>query len=77
MDGSLENVILARNFQSRSKSRIFLIFGPSGVFSGRSQRLVFTGGSSCKGVRVAVGVSGGGVWGRVQGGGGGGVFLWK
>ena len=30
--GLLENVILARNFQSRSKSRIFLIFGPSGMF---------------------------------------------
>ena len=29
--GSLENFILARNFQSRSKSRIFLIFGPSGL----------------------------------------------
>ena len=28
--GSLENSILARNFQSRSRSRIFLIFGPSG-----------------------------------------------
>ena len=28
--GSLESYILARNFQSRSKSRIFLIFGPSG-----------------------------------------------
>ena len=28
--GSLENVTLARNFQSRSKSRLFLIFGPSG-----------------------------------------------
>ena len=32
--GSLENFILARNFQSRSKSRIFLIFGPSGEFPG-------------------------------------------
>ena len=30
MDGSLEDYILARNFPSRSKSRIFLIFGPSG-----------------------------------------------
>ena len=30
MGGSLENFILARNFQSRSQSRIFLIFGPSG-----------------------------------------------
>ena len=30
MDGALENFILDRNFQSRSKSRIFLIFGPSG-----------------------------------------------
>ena len=30
MGGSLENFILARNFQSRSKSRMFLIFGPSG-----------------------------------------------
>ena len=29
--GSLENFILDRNFQSRSKSRIFLIFGPSGM----------------------------------------------
>ena len=29
--GSLENFILDRNVQSRSKSRIFLIFGPSGV----------------------------------------------
>ena len=29
--GSLENFILARNFQSRSKSRIVLIFGPSGI----------------------------------------------
>ena len=29
--GSLENFILDRNFQSRSKSRNFLIFGPSGV----------------------------------------------
>ena len=29
--GSLENFILDRNFQSRSKSRIFLIFGPSGL----------------------------------------------
>ena len=28
--GSLKNFILARNFQSRSKSRFFLIFGPSG-----------------------------------------------
>ena len=28
--GSLENFILDRNFQSRSKSRVFLIFGPSG-----------------------------------------------
>ena len=34
MGGSLENFILARNFQSRSKSRIFLIFGPSGIFGG-------------------------------------------
>ena len=33
--GSLENFILARNFQSRSKSRIFLIFGPSGSFKNR------------------------------------------
>ena len=33
MGGLLENFILARNFQSRSKSRIFLIFGPSGNFS--------------------------------------------
>ena len=32
MGGSLENFILARNVQSRSKSRIFLIFGPSGSF---------------------------------------------
>ena len=32
--GSLENFILDRNFQSRSKSRIFLIFGPSGMFIG-------------------------------------------
>ena len=31
VDGSLENFILARNFQSRLKSRSFLIFGPSGV----------------------------------------------
>ena len=30
MGGSLESFILARNFQSRSKSRNFLIFGPSG-----------------------------------------------
>ena len=30
MGGSLENFILDRNFQSRSKSRVFLIFGPSG-----------------------------------------------
>ena len=29
--GLLENYILARNFQPRSKSRIFLIFGPSGT----------------------------------------------
>ena len=29
--GSLENFILARNFQSRSKSRMFLIFGPTGI----------------------------------------------
>ena len=29
--GSLENLILARNFQSCLKSRIFLIFGPSGL----------------------------------------------
>ena len=29
--GSLENFIIDRNFQSRSKSRIFLIFGPSGT----------------------------------------------
>ena len=29
--GSLENFILARNFQCRSKSRIFLILGPSGL----------------------------------------------
>ena len=34
MDGSLKNFILARNFQSRSKSRIFLIFGPSGFLGG-------------------------------------------
>ena len=33
--GSLENFILDRNFQSRSKSRIFLIFGPSGHFLSR------------------------------------------
>ena len=36
--GSLENFIPARNFQSRSKSRIFLIFGPSGI-SETSRRL--------------------------------------
>ena len=29
--GSLEDFILARNFQSHSRSRIFLIFGPYGV----------------------------------------------
>ena len=29
MGGALENFILDRNFQSRSKSRIFLIFGGS------------------------------------------------
>ena len=33
MGGSLEKFILDRNFQSRSKSRIFLIFGPSGMLS--------------------------------------------
>ena len=32
--GSLENSILARNFQSRSKSRFFSIFGPSGFVVG-------------------------------------------
>ena len=36
MRGSLEIFILARNFQSRSKSRIFLIFGPSGIKSAYS-----------------------------------------
>ena len=35
-------------------------------------RVVFTGGIFRKGARVAIGVPGGGVWGRVQGGGGGG-----
>ena len=39
--------------------------------------VVFTGGSFCKGVRVPAGVPGGGVWARVQGGGGGRIFLWK
>ena len=33
---------------------------------GRSQRVVCTGGSFRKGVRVHIGVSGGGFWGRVQ-----------
>ena len=33
--------------------------------------LVFTGGSFRTGVAVPIGVPGGGVWGRVQGGGGG------
>ena len=33
MGGSLENFIRARNVQSRSKSRFFLIFGPSGEFT--------------------------------------------
>ena len=37
----------------------------------------FTGGSFRKGVRVPIGVPEGGVRGRVQGGGGGVVFLWK
>ena len=32
MGGSLENFILARNFQSRSKSRIFGSLGPLGIF---------------------------------------------
>ena len=35
--GSLKNVILARNFQSRSKSRNVLMFGPSGVFESQVQ----------------------------------------
>ena len=35
----------------------------------RNKRVVFTGGSFRKGVRVPIGVPGGGVWGRVQGGG--------
>ena len=39
--GSLENFILARNFQSRSKSRIFLIFGPSGSLLWHSVSLRF------------------------------------
>ena len=34
MGGSLEIFILARNFQSRAKSRMFLIFGPSGEVFG-------------------------------------------
>ena len=37
--GSLENFILDRNFQSRSKSRIFLIFGPSGLGPQKSKKL--------------------------------------
>ena len=32
--GSLENFILTRNLQSRSKSRFFLLFGPSGFCQG-------------------------------------------
>ena len=42
--------------------------------SSRGERqvgVVFAGGSSRKGVRVPIGVLGGGVWGRFQGGGGG------
>ena len=35
--GSLANFILARNFQSRSRSRNFLIFGPSGLVAFRTQ----------------------------------------
>ena len=37
----------------------------------------FPGGSFHKGVRVPIGVLKGGVWGRVQVGGGGAAFLWK
>ena len=36
--GSLENFILDRNFQSRSKSRIFLVLGPSGGTSVRQEK---------------------------------------
>ena len=58
-------------------------FGPSLVASLLSQAtcrnsgVVFTGGSSRKGVRVPSGVPGKGVWVRVQAGGGEWVFLWK
>ena len=41
--GSLEHFILDRNFQSRSKSRIFLIFGSSG-YRGPERRTLQTGG---------------------------------
>ena len=40
-------------------------------YSGRNSRVVFTGGSFRNGVQVPIGVFGGGVWGRVKGGGGG------
>ena len=42
--GSLENFILARNFQSRSKSRIFLIFGPSGLALQTAMKMMIGGG---------------------------------
>ena len=37
--------------------------------SGRNEGVVFTGGSFRKGVRVPIGVPGGGVWAGFQGGG--------
>ena len=46
--GSLENFILARNFQSHSKSQLFLIIGPSG------KSLRFFGGRDFKSQRVRV-----------------------
>ena len=44
-------------------------------FIGQKLKGSFYRGSFRKGVRVPIGVPGGGVWGRVQGGGGGRVFL--
>ena len=50
-----------------------IIFDATGIIL----RVVFTGGSSRKGVRVPIGVPGWGVLGRVEAGGWGGIFLWK
>ena len=42
--------------------------GKKGGEAGKKKGKVFTGGSFRKGVRVPIGVPGGGVWGRVEGG---------